>query len=159
MRSPYEFVYAVVRVDDYGDGVFNPETQITVKEVVWSREEAEKEVKRLNALGLGRYYFTLSRLVTPATITYGRLGGDLLKRAKRAAFQLSDIVTFAVKAEWDVAEIGYSLTLTELAENSSGTAVFAENDSDDVVRNKLLRLWGDLLQTRSHKQLARLMEL
>lgn len=57
-------VYAIVRLDDY----LGPETslqgRVTVKEILPSLEEAEREVARLNALAEGRevsYFWQYTR--------------------------------------------------------------------------------------------------
>ena len=56
-------MYAVVRIDDYSTGAL--EDNITVKEIVWSLEEAEAEVARLNELNDSkgcRYFWQSTRL-------------------------------------------------------------------------------------------------
>jgi hypothetical protein len=60
-----EEVYAVLRYDGFLSDVSAPEACVTVKEVVWSRELAEAEVARLNALRAGkdvRYWWQMTRL-------------------------------------------------------------------------------------------------
>jgi hypothetical protein len=66
MRKRNTPVYAIVRIDD------NPsetvENCITIKEIVWSLEEAETEVARLNELNRSkgcRYFWQYTRLVDP----------------------------------------------------------------------------------------------
>ena len=57
-------VYAVIRVGDYPSGAL--ENCITIKEIVWSLEEAEAEVKRLNELNRSKdskYFWQYTRLV------------------------------------------------------------------------------------------------
>lgn len=55
-------VYAIIREDDW---VQKARDRIYVKEIVSSLEEAEQEVKRLNALNCGKgcfYYFQTTRM-------------------------------------------------------------------------------------------------
>ena len=57
-------MYAVIRVDDYPSGAL--ENCITIKEIVWSLEEAEAEVKRLMKLNRSKgckYFWQYTRLV------------------------------------------------------------------------------------------------
>ena len=64
-HRPREEVFVVLRADLFHDAETPLETMITAKEVVLSREQAETEVRRLNALhpeGRVRYWFTSSRL-------------------------------------------------------------------------------------------------
>jgi hypothetical protein len=64
MRKRRTPVYAVIRVDDYPSAA--PEDCITIKEIVWSLEEAEAEVKRLNELNRSKgckYFWQLTRLM------------------------------------------------------------------------------------------------
>ena len=56
-------VYAIVRLDD---SMISLEDGISVKEVVWSLEEAEAEVARLNQLNGSKgskYFFRTTRLI------------------------------------------------------------------------------------------------
>jgi hypothetical protein len=56
--------YAVVRYDHYLGEDVAPEAKITVKEILPSREEAEREVQRLNALERSRdrvYFWQYTR--------------------------------------------------------------------------------------------------
>jgi hypothetical protein len=56
-------VYAIVRLDD---SMISLEDGISVKEVVWSLEEAEAEVARLNELNGSKgskYFFRTTRLI------------------------------------------------------------------------------------------------
>ncbi len=58
-------VFAVIRVDTFHRPTVEAEMAITVKEVVWTQEEAEHEVRRLNELNREkgcRYFWQLSRL-------------------------------------------------------------------------------------------------
>ncbi|HYU98610.1 MAG TPA: hypothetical protein VE977_07270 [Pyrinomonadaceae bacterium] len=64
MRKRKTPVYAIVRIDDYSTGAL--EDNITVKEIVWSLEEAEAEVARLNELNDSkgcRYFWRSTRLI------------------------------------------------------------------------------------------------
>jgi hypothetical protein len=62
MRKRKTPVYAVIRVDDYS----SLENSITIKEIVWSLEEAKAEVKRLNELNRFKgckYFWQSTRLI------------------------------------------------------------------------------------------------
>jgi hypothetical protein len=64
MRKRNTPVYAVVRIDDYPSETL--ENCITIKEIVWSLEEAEAEVARLNELNRSkrcRYFWQYTRLM------------------------------------------------------------------------------------------------
>jgi hypothetical protein len=64
MRKNNIPVYAVIRIDDYPSGTL--ENCITIKEIVWSVEEAEAEVVRLNELNRSkgcRYFWQYTRLI------------------------------------------------------------------------------------------------
>lgn len=63
--KPREEVYAVIRVDS---GPAAPQDQVTVKEVLRSRELAEAEVIRLNHLNASKgcvYFWQATRLFGP----------------------------------------------------------------------------------------------
>lgn len=73
-REPSEHVFAIVRVDDYGDSI---EKYVTVKEIVRSLDIAESEVKRLNELNAGKhckYFWQTTRLFPPGTCAGNRKG-------------------------------------------------------------------------------------
>lgn len=56
--------YAVVRYDHYLGDDASSEAKVTIKEVLPTREEAEREVDRLNALKAGRgstYFWQYTR--------------------------------------------------------------------------------------------------
>jgi hypothetical protein len=64
-HKPREEVFAVIRVDSASD---SPENQITVKEIVRSRELAEAEVSRLTRLNASKgclYFWQTTRLFGP----------------------------------------------------------------------------------------------
>ena len=64
MRKRNTQVYAVVRIDNYPTDEL--ENNITIKEIVWSLEEAEAEVARLNELNASkgcRYFWQSTRLI------------------------------------------------------------------------------------------------
>ena len=64
-HRPREEVFVVLRADLFHGSDAAPETVVTAKEVLVSREQAESQVQRLNALhpdGRVRYWFTPSRL-------------------------------------------------------------------------------------------------
>jgi hypothetical protein len=59
-------VYAVVRVDQPSDSVTPIEDTITVKEILWSLEEAQAEVARLMELNESKgckYFWQTTRLI------------------------------------------------------------------------------------------------
>jgi hypothetical protein len=59
-------VYAIVRIDGFlADLYSDVEPLITIKKIVWSQEEAEEEVERLNRLNEKKnckYFWKLTRL-------------------------------------------------------------------------------------------------
>jgi hypothetical protein len=64
-HRPREDVFVVLRADLFHGADARPETLVTAKEVLVSREQAEREVERLNALhpdGQVRYWIAPSRL-------------------------------------------------------------------------------------------------
>ena len=64
MRKRNTQVYAVVRIDNYLTAEL--ENNITIKEIVWSLEEAEAEVARLHELNASkgcRYFWQSTRLI------------------------------------------------------------------------------------------------
>lgn len=66
MAKTKEHVYAIVRIDEFYDLSVPLENMITVKEVVWSIEQAEAEVSRLNELNESkrcRYFWQTTRLM------------------------------------------------------------------------------------------------
>ena len=59
-------VYAVVRIDRFQPEEVALENRVSVKEVVWSEEEARAEVDRLNGLNSDKdvhYFWQATRLV------------------------------------------------------------------------------------------------
>ncbi len=65
----YDHAFAIVRVDGYyrdiKDMMEKPEVLITVKRIVWSKEQAESEVARLNRLNAEKdsiYFSTITRV-------------------------------------------------------------------------------------------------
>lgn len=63
--------FAIVRVDEFALKDAAIENAITVKGIVWSQEEAEREVARLNGLNAERgcrYFWQVSR-AAPREIT------------------------------------------------------------------------------------------
>jgi hypothetical protein len=63
MNMEYEPAYVIIRSDDFLGDDAPSEEKITVKLIVWSREEAIREVDRLNALGnRARYFWQATRL-------------------------------------------------------------------------------------------------
>jgi hypothetical protein len=68
MKSNLKHVYAVIRIDpDLQE--FGLESAFTIKEIVYTLEEAEKEVKRLNRINRQkncRYFLQLTRLIAPS---------------------------------------------------------------------------------------------
>jgi len=66
MSKHKEQVYAVIRVDGFGDAATPVEDRISVKEVVSSLETAQAEVARLNQLNGpkgARYFWQTTRLI------------------------------------------------------------------------------------------------
>jgi len=65
MARTKQHVDAIVRIDEFDSSV-TLEDMITVKEVVWSIEQAEAEVSRLNELNESkgcRYFWQTTRLI------------------------------------------------------------------------------------------------
>ncbi len=96
---------------------------------------------------------------------YGiRQSGDLLPLASRATLALSNVLgpsSGVVAAEWDRAEGpgGETVVTLRLSDNAGAvTGTFTPEDlkSPKILKNRLYRLWGDLLQIRNHQQLAEL---
>ena len=64
----YDHAFAIVRIDGFHhdiDLMEEPEVLVTIKKVVWSREDAESEVERLNHLKAGSevvYFWTIARV-------------------------------------------------------------------------------------------------
>ena len=74
MAKPKTQVFAIVRIDEEYSAVAL-ENRITVKEIVWSLEEAEAEVARLNELNGSkgcRYFWQTTRLIGTAEPAEGR---------------------------------------------------------------------------------------
>jgi hypothetical protein len=74
MAKPKTQVFAIVRIDE-GYSAVALENRITVKEIVWSLEEAEAEVARLNELNGSkgcRYFWQTTRLIGTAQPADGR---------------------------------------------------------------------------------------
>jgi hypothetical protein len=96
---------------------------------------------------------------------YGiRQAGDLLPLAAHANRALSEVLgpsAGLVAAEWDRTEDtrGRPLITLRLADHTGAvTGAFAPDElrSYPALRNRLYRLWGDLLQVRNHQQLQEL---
>jgi hypothetical protein len=65
MYKEREGVYAILRYDGFHGPDARPEVTVTVKEIVRSKELAEREVARLNGLAEGRetrYWWQYTRL-------------------------------------------------------------------------------------------------
>lgn len=61
----YDHVFAIVRVDTFGEIEVKPETMVTVKKIAWSQRDAEAEVARLNRLNKDKgcvYFWQITRL-------------------------------------------------------------------------------------------------
>lgn len=75
MNAPslrYEHVYAVVRADTFQPDDVPQEERITVKKIVLSQENAEREVARLNALNIDKgviYFWQMTRMERSAADT------------------------------------------------------------------------------------------
>jgi hypothetical protein len=66
-RPGREHVYAIIRWDGFHEPTVPPEDCVTVTTIVRSREAAEAEVARLNALAEGknmRYWWQTTRLLS-----------------------------------------------------------------------------------------------
>jgi hypothetical protein len=88
-----------------------------------------------------------------------------VERATRLFEEENGPSALEVKAEWRLLDFAgerkLELTITDQAEQAS--AVFPRSglsmNSVGNLRILLIRLWGDLLQERSHKQIKKLMQL
>lgn len=98
------------------------------------------------------------------SVGYGywiRQAGDLLQLAAQANRPLEEVLgpsAGLVAAEWDQTEDtrGRPLITLRLSDHTGAvTGVFTPEDlrTIPVLRNRLYRLWGDLLQVRNHYQL------
>ncbi len=86
---------------------------------------------------------------------------ELLKQANSRLEETLGTSAERVKAEWDRTEDNpgrtqYTLSLSDWAGIASTRFTPRELHSADEVRYRLHRLWGDLLQIRSQKQLEKL---
>ena len=72
--------FAIVRVDEFLDAVVACRERITVKEIVWTRQAAESEVARLNALNAnkGAEYFWQTTRVEPVGWLDGHGGSETM---------------------------------------------------------------------------------
>ena len=71
-------VWAVVRVDHFHDDSTPLEDRMTVKEVVWDRDSATAEVRRLNEINRDKkcvYFASMTRLF-PAGTSAGETADD-----------------------------------------------------------------------------------
>jgi hypothetical protein len=97
MNKEYEFVYAVIRADEYRGADKPVERKVTVKEIVWDEETARREVERLNALRKeGVHYFSqvtrlLQKKTAPQIATNGSMD-DALDFVPTSAEQRERIV-------------------------------------------------------------------
>ena len=76
MKRTTKHVFAVVRLDRFLTGVSPLTKAITVKEVVPTQEEAESDVRRLNALSRGKdrlYCWQVTRLEGQSQTIYSCL--------------------------------------------------------------------------------------
>jgi hypothetical protein len=74
MNKDYEHVYAVIRSDDFLGDDCPSEEKVTVKMIVRDRDEAEREVARLNALqkpGGPHYFWQVTRLLQAPVVAEG----------------------------------------------------------------------------------------
>lgn len=64
MKKEYDYVYAIIRADEYQGPNCPTEQKVTIKMIVWDEDAARREVDRLNALGKAevRYFYQVSRL-------------------------------------------------------------------------------------------------
>jgi hypothetical protein len=64
-NAKYDHVYAIIRLDEFLAGAAPDKNLVTVKKVVRSQEEAEREVHRLNKLNADKgcqYFYQITRL-------------------------------------------------------------------------------------------------
>jgi hypothetical protein len=64
MKNEFDYVYAIVRVDEYQGPECPLENKVTVKQILWDERVAQQEVARLNGLlkeGV-RYFSQVTRL-------------------------------------------------------------------------------------------------
>jgi hypothetical protein len=86
----------------------------------------------------------------------------LLQRATKCLEEVLGKSTNDVQAEWDQRQDArgratYTLRISDWTGSVSVDFTPDELQSPSQVRYRMLRLWGDLLQIRSHKQLEELM--
>jgi hypothetical protein len=108
-------------------------------------------------------------IINPASLTLlrGRLNEwptlkGLIERATNILGQLLGPSLGTVTVEWDLAEDGYGeavavLKLSDLTGTVTATFRPPELMDEEHVRSRLNRLWGDLLEIRSHKQVQHLL--
>jgi hypothetical protein len=99
-------------------------------------------------------------------VTYtekARQWGEGFTRLQQVTTRLEEVAgpsASLVKAEWDRREDPKGRALYTLRLSDWSGAVSADFAPDELtsrdVRYRLIRLWGDLLQVRSHKQLQKL---
>jgi hypothetical protein len=95
-----------------------------------------------------------------------RQSGSLLRLVQQAADRLEEVIGSSaglVTAEWDQSDDGRGRAVVTLRLSDWTGAVvasFAPDELEDASRLhvRLHRLWGDLLQARSHKQLQELLK-
>jgi hypothetical protein len=61
----FDHAYAVVRVDTFAGPEVAWENKVTIKEILWSDEDARREVERLNQINAGKgccYFWQVTRL-------------------------------------------------------------------------------------------------
>jgi hypothetical protein len=66
MKRPNTHVYAIVRVNEFQPPTSAWDVRVTVKEVVATRDDAQREVERLNAVKRGKrcfYFWQLTRMI------------------------------------------------------------------------------------------------
>jgi hypothetical protein len=88
-------------------------------------------------------------------------GYVLLQQATKRLEEVLGSSAGQVKAEWDRTEdakrrIIYTLRLSDWTGSVSAAFTPDELQSPSLMRYRFVRLWGDLLQVRSHKQLEEL---
>ena len=107
--------------------------------------------------------FRLKKVVFGEKLQQNR---ELFFLARKATERLEEVVgtsAWSTEAEWDRGEDSkgrciITLRLTDWTGSVTGLFEKAELESPSQTRYRLLRLWGDLLQIRSHKQLENLLE-
>ena len=66
MKRPNRAVFAIVRVDEFQSSDAPWANRVNVKEIVWSEDQAKREVKRLSKINKDKracYFWQMTRLL------------------------------------------------------------------------------------------------